>query len=59
MLSAELECTGRDQERKKKLSVLRKNDLTLPPVTNMSSLSNKLDVLKVIFHQACASPKDD
>lgn len=47
VLSAELECTGRDQERKNKLSLLRQKDLTLPPVTNMSSLSNKLDIFKV------------
>lgn len=45
--------------KKKMLSLLRQKDLTLPPVASIFSLSNKLDICKVIFHQVCASPKDD
>lgn len=51
--------SGKKNKLKKMLSLLRQKDLTLPAVASMFSLSNKLDICKVIFHCVCASPKDD
>lgn len=44
--------------KKKMLSLFRQKDLTLPAVTSAFSLSNKLDICKVISHLDCVSPRD-